>query len=231
MTEPKVYSDSWDVDTRLAKLGLKPDKLIHAVQRGLAAWASCTKNHPPASQGVWAWAETVCGLRDELVPLGWSRSDEANLPLTVNADKTLAICVNTGNEDTGIQDGSPCTRSTKGPQTRQAIRENLGQLRLFGDEPLPATDVMFGDEPLPATDVIRKGRTVWILLIHRDMRAREVRAELSQPISISDEGKVDRWKERIVLSSTPFDDDLVSLIEGDNGLQTPEIDIEIKKRA
>ena len=33
------------------------------------------------------------------------------------------------------------------------------------------------------------------------------------------------------LSSTPFDDDLVSLIEDDNGLQTPEIDIEIKKRA
>ena len=30
----------------------------------------------------------------------------------------------------------------------RAIRENLGQLRLFGDEPLPATDVMFGDEPL-----------------------------------------------------------------------------------
>ena len=214
MTELKVYSDSWVVDTRLAKLGLKQDQLIHAVQRGLAAWASCTKNHPPASQGLWAWAETVCGLRDELVPLGWSRSDEANLPLTVNADKTLAICVNTGNEDTGIQDGSPCTRSTKGPQTRQAILENLGQLRLF-----------------PATDVIREDRTVWILLIHRDMRAREVRAELSQPISISDEGKVDRWKERIILSSTPFDDDLVSLIEGDNGPQTPEIDIEIKKRA
>ena len=63
------------------------------------------------------------------------------------------------------------------------------------------------------------------------MRAREVRAELSQPISISDEGKVDRWKERIILSSTPFDDDLFSLIEGDNGPQTPEIDIEIKKRA
>ena len=214
MTELKVYSDSWDVATRLAELGLKPDKLIHAVQRGLAAWASCTKNHPPASQGLWAWAETVCGLRDELVPLGWSRSDETNLPLTVNADETLAICVNTGNEDTGIQDGSPCTRSTKGPQTRQAILENLGQLRLF-----------------PATDVIREDRTVWILLIHRDMRAREVRAELSQPISISDEGKVDRWKERIILSSTPFDDDLVSLIEGDNGPQTPEIDIEIKKRA
>ena len=132
----------------------------------------------------------------------------------MNADETLAICVNTGNEDTGIQDGSPCTRSTKGPQTRQAILENLGQLRLF-----------------PATDVIREGRTVWILLIHRDMRAREVRAELSQPISISDEGKVDRWKERIILSSTPFDDDLFSLIEGDNGPQTPEIDIEIKKRA
>ena len=219
MTELKVYSDSWDVGTRLAELVLKQDQLIRAVQRGLAAWASCTKNHPPASQGLWAWAETVCGLRDELVPLGWSRSDEANLPLTVNADETLAICVNTGNEDTGIQDGSPCTRSTKGPRTRRAIRENLGQLHLFGDE------------PLPATDVIRKGRTVWILLIHRDMRAREIRAELSQPISISDEGKVDRWKERIVLSSTPFDDDLVSLIEGDNGPQTPEIDIEIKKLA
>lgn len=219
MMDLKVYSDSWDVDTRLANLGLKQDQLVHAVECGLAAWASCTKNHPPVSRGSWPWAETVRGLRDKLVPLGWSRSDEANLPLTVNVDGTLAICVNTGNEDTGILEGSPCTRSTKGPRTRRAIRENQGQLFLFGDE------------PLPTNEVVHNGRSVWILLIHRDTSAREVRAELSQPISISDDGKVDRWKERIILSSTPFDDDLVSLIEGGNGPQTPEIYIEIKKRA
>ena len=54
MTELKVYSDSWDagVDTRLAELGLKQDKLIHAVQRGLAAWAHLYEEPPSGSTGI-----------------------------------------------------------------------------------------------------------------------------------------------------------------------------------
>ena len=52
-----VYSDEWDVNRRLADLGLEEASLIRAVQRGLAAWASCTENHPPVFGGLSAWSE------------------------------------------------------------------------------------------------------------------------------------------------------------------------------
>jgi hypothetical protein len=215
-----VYSESWDINRRLEELGLKQEFLIRAVQRGLAAWASCTPNHPPVSPGSWAWAETVCGFREEVIPLGWKRSNEANLPLTINPDKSVAVCVNTGDEDTGRKDGAPCTGSAKGPRTRYAILENLGQSVLLFDEALPSAEVMN-----------RIGRAMWILLMYRDKKAREVRCELSRPISITPEGYVDGWAERIILTATPFDEDTISLTDGGDGPQSPEIDLEIKKRA
>lgn len=215
----KVYSESWDVNRRLAELGLEEVLLTRPVQRGLAAWASCTPNHPPISPGSWAWAETVCALREELAPSRWERSNEVNLPLTINPEKTVAICVNTGDEDTGLKVGAPCTGSAKGPKTRKAVLENLGQTVLFIDE-------------LPTPELLNKsGRAMWILLMYRDKKAREVRCELSRPISINAQGYVDGWAERIILSPTPFDEDLISLTDDGNGPQSPEIDLDIKKRA
>lgn len=216
----KMFSESWDVKRRLADLGLEEGFLTRPVQRGLAAWASCTANHPPISAGVWAWSETVCGLREELVPFGWERSNESNLPLTINPELTVALCVNTGDEDTGLKVGAPCTGSAKGPRTRKAVLENLGQT------------VMFVDEVLPNAETLNKGgRVVWILLMYRDRKAREVRCELSRPISINAQGFVNGWAERVILSPTPFDDDSIMLTDGGDGPQSPEIDLDIKKRA
>ena len=52
MTELKVYSDSWDVDTRLAELGLKQDKLIHAVQLGLPVRRTTLRHHRDYGHGL-----------------------------------------------------------------------------------------------------------------------------------------------------------------------------------
>lgn len=221
LPELKIHTKTWDVDRRLEELGLKAETLIRAVQVGLAAWAVCTPNHPPISSGSWAWAETVRALRDELIPISWERSNESNLPLTVNPQKTLALCVNTGDEDTGREIGAPCTGSAKGPRTRKAVLENLGQNVLFIDEVFPSAEA-----------VSKNGRVVWILLMFRDKKAREVRCELSRPISINAQGYVDGWAERIILSSTPFDEDRSNFIDnGDRPLSSPEIDLDIKKRA
>ena len=59
-----VHFEPWDVNKRLAELGLDEDTLIRSAERGLAAYLSCTKNHPPAIPGILAWAETICGLGD-----------------------------------------------------------------------------------------------------------------------------------------------------------------------
>lgn len=213
-----VYVDSWDVNRRLAELGIKEKDLLQAAERGFTAWASCTANHPPAIPGLFAWGETVCALRERLIPLGWERKDEQNWPLVVNRDGAIALSVATGNEDTGRKDKDPVTASAKGPRTISAIVANQN-LPLF-PELLPSA------ESLEAT-----GRATWLLLVCRDSDAREMRCELSRPIGMDSEGRVDGWAERIILPPRPFDGIEETLVGGGNGPQSPEITLEIKRRA
>lgn len=213
-----IYVESWDVNRRLAELGIKEEDLLQAAERGFTAWASCTANHPPAIPGLFAWGETICALRERLIPLGWERKDEQNWPLVVNREGSVALSVATGNEDTGRKDKDPVTASAKGPRTISAIVANQN-LPLF-PEMLPTA------ESLKAT-----GRATWLLLVCRDSDAREMRCELSRPIGMDSEDRVDGWAERIILSPRPFDGIEDTLVGGGNGPQSPEITVEIKRRA
>src|SRR6266851_8847821 len=117
MKNLQIYSALDEVSSRLAELGVRQEVLRESVQRGHAAWASCTPNHPAPFPGISAWAETVNAVRELLIPEGWTRSDSGNLPMTVDKAGRVCIAVSTGDEDTGRRDGSPCTRSSKGPRT------------------------------------------------------------------------------------------------------------------
>jgi len=163
-----------------------------------------------------AWGETTCGVREYLLPRGWNRLDEGNLPLTVNGAGTLAIIVATGNEHTGRKEGNPSTRSSKGPRTAEAIANNRLMNTLFGD----------------IRKVITKpeGRLTFMLLFYRDEETEEVRCELSSPLKINeDDGRIEEWTERIILRSTSFGGG--SMGSTGNGQQTPNLDVEIKRRS
>jgi len=213
-----VYVESWDVNRRLAELGLEGDDLLQPAERGFSAWANCTANHPKAIPGLWAWGETVCALGERLIPLGWERKDESNWPIVINKSGTIALSVATGNEDTGRRDSDPLTASAKGPRTVNAIVAN--QRQLVFPEMLP-----------PVESLNAPGRATWLLLVYRDVDAREMRCELSRPISMDDDGRVDGWAERIILTSRPFDGIGGVFADGGNGPQSPEITVEIKRRA
>lgn len=212
--ETATLSEPIERRNRLAELGLDEEELQQCVARGQAAWADCTPNHPPLFRGVSAWAETTCGVREYLLPKGWKRVDDGNLPLTVNKSGNVAITVSTGDEDTGRVDGNPWTKSSKGPRTAEAVADNKLRYTLFGD--------------------IRKvtgkvgGRLTYILLFHRDVEAQEIRCELSSPVKINEDGRVDGWSERIILGSFPFGADRVST---PNVPQTPDFDVEVKRRS
>jgi hypothetical protein len=201
---------------RLADLGLNEAILLQAVQQGQAAWAGCTSNHPPLYRGIAAWAETVSGLREQLLPMGWRRFEQGNLPLTVSEGGNIAITVSTGDEETGRRDGSPCTRSSKGPRTATAVTANALQLKLFGDIRLRPEDL----ERI-------NGQMTWILLFHRDTRENEVRSELSRPIKMDIEGHVTGWAERILLGSMPFESGAIS---PSSIPQTPSLVVEVKRK-
>jgi hypothetical protein len=175
------------------------------------------RKHPPLYRGIRAWAETTHAFREIVLPLGWQRSDEGNLPLTLNQARTLAITVATGDEDTGKRDGSPCTKSKKGPRTSVAVKQNELQGYLFGDIRLHPDDLKKID-----------GRMTWFLLFHHDVAASEVRAELSLPTKMNVEGHVDGWVERIILGSMPFGG--ASTKPQSDPQQTPDIEVDVKRR-
>ena len=63
------------------------------IERGFASWASCTANHPTNYPGISFWADTISALRELLHLDGWTRRDDGNLPLTVDAKGRVSIVV------------------------------------------------------------------------------------------------------------------------------------------
>jgi hypothetical protein len=154
----------------------------------------------------------VAALREQLRPLDWVREDIGSYALTAHEDLKLAISVASGDEATGNASAHPSNRSRKGRNTVEAIEANR-QLELF--------------ERLPPEDQAEEGKQTWVLMHHTDTSRGEIRAELSRPLSIGKDGKISEWAERIILSSIPFEDDLVE-IYGPSG---PDIDIDIRRKA
>jgi hypothetical protein len=215
--ETQIYAESNEVDDCLARLGLTRDTFVTAAKEGLAAFAACTANHPVTFPGTAQWADTNRSLRDGLVASKWTRRNETNQPLVINQAKTMAITAVSGDASTGCKDEFPSTRSSKGPRVADAIRANQGRFE-FMDDPAPVVASM----KIP-------GRSTWLFLFCRDMKQNELRYELSKPASMNEDGHVSGWLERIIFPPTPFDENVPRIGEDDGG-QSPEIVVEIRKR-
>jgi hypothetical protein len=218
-----VVSKPHAVKNRLSELGLTETLLIEATKRGMAARFTCTANHPPLAAGFYTWSETVRGLRDVLAPLGWGKDDAGLLPLAVSPDQEMAIAVATGDEYTGNPDVSPCTKSSKGPRTKDLVESNALQLHLFETQAI----LKIEEEILEAP----KRVTYW-LLIRVDERAGVLHAELSTPVLMGGDRKISGWDERIILGEVPFDSEMISVLADQRAESEAGVvdDIQIKRR-
>ena len=208
-----VYSEPDDVKARLAAMGLTEEPLLHATRRWYLSWVSFTANHPPFGIGIAAWMEAVAALREGLLPIGWTRSDEKNYALVINPDGSMAINVATGDAGTGRPSANVSNKVPKGISTADAISVNQVQLEL--DLPVPDMPHVRGDD----------GPLTWFLLLHR--AATEVRCELSLPSQISPDGRITRWQERIMLPSIPLDGAEIEIVAPEGA----DFDIEVKRKA
>lgn len=210
----KIHAEPETVQQRLSELGLEERQLRDAVAKGHIGWASCSPFHPRIYAPLVAWAETVAAIRENLATSGWEASDENNYSVSIDPAGHLAVAVATGNENTGLVHGSPSTKASKGKHTVAAVLVNQAQLSLF--ETLPDA----ANEPIEIPE-----RTTWLLLIYRDEH--EIRCELSLPVSLGRDMRVDSWRERIILGAIPRDPQTVDV----RPPQQPDIDIAIKRRA
>jgi len=204
----KLHTEESALD-RLSQLGIPMAALTESVWQGYLLRSRTTSNHPRIARGFFMWAEAVAVLREQLISLGWVKEDKGNYELSVNQKAGLAIVVTTGDEATGMIGATPSNKCPKGVNTVEAVEIN-NQLDMFS-------------ELLPAIEHVQ-GLTTWVLLMY--LAADELRCELSLPSSMSS-GKINGWKERIILPSMPLDDDSIEIQAPD----LPDIEVPIKKKA
>jgi hypothetical protein len=197
-------------------MGLSVDALTAAVRMGQDARSSCTLNDPPSETGLHGWGRTVRGLRENTLPLGWTRFDDGRIHGVINADGTIVIAVATGDAATGRPGSSPKTAYPKGDRMQDAVRRNAAQLCLSIDlDIVPIRKVV---APTPKC-------LLWILVTHEDND--EVRFELSLPDAVGEDERVDGWVERIILAPIPIDPTLRERTEAD---MEPDLDIPLTRK-
>lgn len=206
-----VYEDNDAINMLDSLSGLTPDLLREVVESTyLGHVQHVTPLEPPSAAGITMWIKGTRNLRERLIPLGWTYHNQKNLPITVCPDKSFAIVVNGGNEDTGRGDRTPRTRSTKGGATQDAIDGN--QLKLF-------------DAGMLQTEVEKSGQALWILLVFVDDDEQEIRLELSKPIRNKKNEPITDWHERIIVKSVPL-----TPAQGDMVKPEAEVEIETPRR-
>jgi|WetSurMetagenome_2_1015567.scaffolds.fasta_scaffold251921_1 hypothetical protein len=204
-----------DVQARLSELGLT-EKILHkAITQGLLARSETTLNHPPLHAGFVTWSNTVRSLREELIPQGWDRNNESNYSRVFNRLHTMAIAVATGDENTGTQ-ATPMTKSPKGAATSQAVETNAAQFSFDGA----------GFDKIDFTNEDGSDVKTWLLMFC--IAQNEVRCELSLPIACN--GKVDGWKERLILSTIQLDPTTIDIPISPLP-EMPDIEVAISRRA
>ncbi|MBZ5509506.1 MAG: hypothetical protein LAO78_28980 [Acidobacteriia bacterium] len=212
-----------DSQEALTRLGLSREIINNVLMKALDAALSCNDNDPITMAGMMLWGKGVRFFAEETRPIRWKRINEDNQALILNEDGSIAVTAASGDEDTGIANGSPCTNSQKGKTTIAACRDN----RQFS----------FADwlDPAPAVDSTKvPGRSTWFLLMHRDKKANVLRAELSLPVNMDKDGYVVRWEKRIIFAPISFDSIPTISARGDSGpdggnAQSPEVTVQITR--
>jgi hypothetical protein len=222
MAEPKrVLTDPWDVNKRLAELGVTAEILTKAAEASQAARAACTENDAPNFPGIAAWNGAVRSLREDLGLEGWKRLNDTGQPLIVRPDNALALTCTSADENTGREgEFDPKTNSCKGPRTLEKVALNGW---LFLD---------MAEEEAAKVEAINKRRmNTWMLLIHYDGVLGQVRSELARPVEADEDGIIVGWSERIILSPFDVEPKFVALPDEESGPDGGQIDIDIKRRA
>jgi hypothetical protein len=210
-----VRSEPWEVDHRLAELGLTREVLIEVVRACAAAHGACTDNDPPNAKGIEVWRWGVRRLREILRPQGFDKDDTGGFSTVVHHERKLRIAVINTDEMTGVPGNHiPQNRARKGPNSQRAAAVN--QL-LPGVESWPMLTAA-GQAPVSTY-------ATWHLCVYIDGEA--VRAELSL-LNGFDSGYFTECRERIILLGLGDWDDLDS-IQGPEDLG-PDFDVDVRRK-
>ncbi|HHK5710155.1 TPA: hypothetical protein ACQVL9_004425, partial [Serratia marcescens] len=118
-------------------------------------------------------------------------------------------------KDTGLVEGFPKTKNSKGTATESLVSRNL--------------DLFESNDFEHIADATIDSTMTYVFLYYFDLSAQEVRCELSLPSRMSGfngHNKIDAWSERIILPSVPFS----AAIETSEKEFNEEIDIVLSRK-
>ena len=171
-------------------LGIPFSALVGTAMQCHRQVKSASELQPKGSGGTLAWIFGTETLRAQLIPLGWAPADVNNQPRVVSPDGKHAITVMCGDAHTGNPKRTPCTRNKRGSQTVRSVNLNARQGDMFSE--------LFSN----VLSIAPKGgedQTLWILLFLVDKENNEVHYELSRPVNMGENGKVDGWSTRFIM--------------------------------
>src|SRR4051812_16670840 len=81
--------------------GLDRATIANALLFGEAEGRTCTDDDPGILRGIIRWGRPIRFLRESLRAKKWKREEPNSLPLVVSPDRSVAITVSAGDEQTG----------------------------------------------------------------------------------------------------------------------------------
>lgn len=200
-----------DALSGLGQPGLTQAVLLDALLAGESDYRTTTRDNPGIQRGVTRWGTPIRHLRETLRPSGWKRAEPNSLPLVISPDRSMAITVATGNEDTGNPRASfAATKWDKGKMICDWIDPPPEQLALIGSR--YGKDFM----ELPA---------LWMLLVRRAPGV--VIAEFSQPTSVTKSKHIRFGGNRIFIRPLPIDQTVP--VDDDDEDEDPFADIPVQR--
>jgi len=181
--------------SRLEQLGLRVEWIERALLRGDAESRTISQLAPKGFEGMVRWGRVAEYLREELCSREWIPDDTQNIARSISPDGTDSIVVTTGAKGTGVEGADPRTKYTKGPGTAACIEQNF--MLDFDSEDLRKIGVVGKPSPDMCT---------WFLLFI--VEGNVIFSEVSLPDSISEDGQITSWRERIVMEQIDLGPDI-----------------------
>jgi hypothetical protein len=208
----KKFRREDEVDSALRALANGLDRAVFsgALLFGEAERRACTENDPGILTGMIGWGRPIRFIRETMRQREWRREEPKSLPLIVSPDRSVAITVAAGDEQTGDPNAPfASTKWEKGPM----MRDWVDPPRQMSLDIAAASEEKSYDLP----------SELWLLLVHRTPT--HIAYELSRPTSVTKNKRLRCGGARIIFEPLPIDQTLPFDDDEDEGF-SPDVTVE-----
>jgi hypothetical protein len=170
MLRTRIYSEEWEVDSRLLKFNATRDELIGVARQTNTHRADAITIDPLSAAGQLSYLYGNRHTRLLFMPKGWFMDRRENVESVLHPESGMRIVYQNVDQACGFT--SPKAISGKGPAANRMI--DNGQGVLFRADDLP--------EVIPQHKIDSLNSSVWYFCM--SFEGDDVRAELSLPTSV-----------------------------------------------